>query len=51
MPQMSPMSWEILFTMFIMMYMMMNMMMYWMKKNKINQKSTNSKMSIMKWKW
>nr|YP_007626995.1 ATP synthase F0 subunit 8 [Chauliops fallax]AFV25568.1 ATP synthase F0 subunit 8 [Chauliops fallax] len=52
MPQMSPMSWETLFIMFIMLYLITNMMIYWTKEKKTSQNKMSKNMTMhMNWKW
>nr|YP_009485750.1 ATP synthase F0 subunit 8 [Reduvius gregoryi]AVZ00886.1 ATP synthase F0 subunit 8 [Reduvius gregoryi] len=52
MPQMAPLWWSSLFTMFIFSFIMMWMMMYYQTTTTINTKySTKMKKPILNWKW
>nr|QWX95516.1 ATP synthase subunit 8 [Thasus sp. CMF 0292] len=52
MPQMAPLTWELMYVMFLMLFIMMNIMMFYTglilpKPSSINQINTNQ----MIWKW
>nr|QXP99389.1 ATP synthase F0 subunit 8 [Eoscarta assimilis] len=51
MPQMAPMSWMILFLMFINSYLIMNMMIYFFYKFKNMNLNKNNSINQMNWKW
>nr|QEH58957.1 ATPase subunit 8 [Metrocoris sp. XD-2019] len=51
MPQMAPMSWTMLFLMFISMVVLINMMMYFNKNYLTKKELIKSKMKMMNWKW
>nr|YP_009104428.1 ATP synthase F0 subunit 8 [Callitettix biformis]AFV32130.1 ATP synthase F0 subunit 8 [Callitettix biformis] len=51
MPQMAPMAWLLLFTMFILSYMMFNMNIYFIQNFENNNKKNNNIIKQMNWKW
>nr|AXS65252.1 ATP synthase F0 subunit 8 [Bostrichoidea sp. 5 KM-2017] len=51
MPQMAPMSWSILYLMFMIMLVMVNIMNYYIKNLKITSKSNEMKKISKNWKW
>nr|QPT68416.1 ATP synthase F0 subunit 8 [Phraortes sp. 1 NS-2020] len=52
MPQMAPMSWIIIYMLFIMITMMFNMKIYFHKSNKLTKEfKNNNKMIDKTWKW
>nr|UPL66066.1 ATPase subunit 8 [Oxycarenus lugubris] len=52
MPQMSPLSWEILFMYFLVMFLFMSTIIYWSNIKSLNKKSEMKKENkFMNWKW
>nr|YP_009104415.1 ATP synthase F0 subunit 8 [Aeneolamia contigua]AFV32118.1 ATP synthase F0 subunit 8 [Aeneolamia contigua] len=51
MPQMAPMSWMMLMSMFIVSYMMFNMVIYFTQELKTNKKKNKIMILQMNWKW
>nr|YP_010698192.1 ATP synthase F0 subunit 8 [Aphrophora memorabilis]WCH58178.1 ATP synthase F0 subunit 8 [Aphrophora memorabilis] len=51
MPQMAPMSWTLLFLMFILSYLMFNMNIYFIQNFENMKKKNNNITKQMNWKW